>query len=91
MSWAVQVLGPLRAFLTPLYAFLKGHGAHKDAEHKIRTPPAVVRFCAQCLQHQLARTPAQLAEFRKRIPGTAATDAGATKTHAGVGGWHDPT
>ena len=89
MSWATQVLETLRAFLAPLYAFLKGQGAHKPGgKHKYRTPLAIVLFCVRYIQIQLRRTSSPTTDLRKRLPGTGATDAGATATHAGIGGWH---
>ena len=60
MAWAVQVLENLRAFLAPLYTWLKGHKAHTTGKHHIRTPPALIRFCTTFLQQQLKCTPAQL-------------------------------
>jgi hypothetical protein len=89
LAWAVQVLELLRAFLAPLYAFLAGHGSNdKDGKTKIRTPSALVRFCVLYIQTQLKRTPSQSSDFRQRIPGTGATDAGTGDNRAGVGGWH---
>lgn len=91
MSWAVQALEQLRSFLAPLYAWRKPNGQDKYDKNDYRTRPAIVQFCVTYVQHQLKRTPAQTVEFRARIPGTAATDARATTTTAGVGGWHYPT
>ena len=50
--------------------------------------PALVTFCVQCIQDYLRRAPPQPVEVRLRIPGIGATDAGAAKTRAGVGGWY---
>ena len=88
LSWGVQVLERLRAFLAPLHAHLKGL---KDTD--ITTPPALVIYCIKYIQQHINTAPPTPIEFRKRIPGQVATDAGATTEGAGVGGWfgHDTT
>ena len=80
MSWAVQALVLLRAFLAPIYHRVKG-----CQEGDIRYTPALVRFVIHYITTQLNKAPPLLAEFRPRLPGTGATDAGATNTQAGVG------
>ncbi len=85
MAWAAQAIEHVKPYLAPLCAYTND----KDFDPElIRHPPTLVRFCTAFIRDHIKDKPIVPLEFRRQLKGRGATDAHATKTKAGIGGWH---